>query len=71
MSVPSRTQTHLSQRVTVGAEVLATARFAALAGKRVGLITNQTGLVGKEHLADLLSGASNLKLAAIFAPEHG
>jgi len=71
LSVPSLTQTHLSQRVTVGAEVLAASRFAALAGKRVGLITNQTGLVGTEHLADLLSRAPNLKLAAIFAPEHG
>jgi uncharacterized protein YbbC (DUF1343 family) len=71
MSVPSLTQTHLSQRVTVGAEALAASRFAALEGKRVGLITNQTGLVGREHLADLLSRAPNLKLAAIFAPEHG
>jgi len=71
MSVPSLTQTHLSQRVTVGAEVLAASRFAALEGKRVGLITNQTGLVGTEHLADLLSRAPNLKLAAILAPEHG
>ena len=71
MSVPSRTQTHLSQRVTVGAEVLATARFAALAGKRVGLITNQTGLIGSQHLADVLSQEGNLKLTAIFAPEHG
>ncbi|MBO0740608.1 MAG: DUF1343 domain-containing protein [Hyphomicrobiaceae bacterium] len=71
MSVPSLTQTHFSQRVTVGAEVLARSQFAALAGKRVGLITNQTGRVGTEHLADLLSRAPNLKLAAILAPEHG
>jgi uncharacterized protein YbbC (DUF1343 family) len=71
MSVPSLTQTQMSQPVAVGAEVLAAARFAALAGKRVGLITNQTGRVGSQHLADLLSGTPNLKLAAIFAPEHG
>jgi uncharacterized protein YbbC (DUF1343 family) len=71
MSVPSLTQTRLSQLVTVGAEVLAASGFETLAGKRVGLITNQTGLVGTEHLADLLSRAPNLKLAAIFAPEHG
>lgn len=71
LSVPSLTQTHSSQPVTVGAEVLAASGFAALAGKRVGLITNQTGRIGTEHLADLLSRAANLKLAAIFAPEHG
>jgi uncharacterized protein YbbC (DUF1343 family) len=72
MSVPSLTQTRPSQLVTVGAEVLAASGFSALSGKRVGLITNQTGLVeGSEHLADLLRRAPNLKLVAIFAPEHG
>lgn len=57
--------------VTTGAEALVASGFAALAGKRVGLITNQTGLVGREHLADVLSKAPNVKLAAILAPEHG
>ena len=57
--------------VTTGAEALAASGFAALAGKRVGLITNQTGRVGAEHLADLLSTAADVKLTAIFAPEHG
>src|ERR1700704_2968373 len=59
------------QPFATGAEVLSASGFTALAGKRVGLITNQTGRVGAEHLADLLSRAPNLKLAAIFAPEHG
>lgn len=57
--------------VTTGAEALAASGFAALAGKRIGLITNQTGLVGAAHLADLLGAAANVRLAAIFAPEHG
>jgi uncharacterized protein YbbC (DUF1343 family) len=57
--------------VNTGAEVLAASGFAALAGKRIGLITNHTGRVGSVHLADLLSKAPNVKLAAIFAPEHG
>jgi uncharacterized protein YbbC (DUF1343 family) len=51
--------------------MLAASGFAALAGKRVGLITNQTGRVGAVHLADLLSRAPKAKLTAIFAPEHG
>ena len=59
------------QPVTTGAEALVASGFAALAGKRVGLITNQTGRVGAEHLADALSRAPNVKLTAIFAPEHG
>jgi uncharacterized protein YbbC (DUF1343 family) len=57
--------------VMTGADVLAGSDFAALAGKRVGLVTNQTGRVGAEHLADLLGKAANVKLAAILAPEHG
>src|SRR5262249_1434825 len=71
MTEPSLTQTALPQPVTVGAEVLAASGFSALAGTQVGLITNQTGRVGREHLADLLRRAPNLKLGAIFAPEHG
>ena len=57
--------------VATGAEALVRSGYAALAGKRVGLITNQTGRVGGEHLADLLAKAPNVKLVAILAPEHG
>lgn len=57
--------------VRSGAERLAAAGFAPLAGKRIGLITNQTGRVGGSHLADLLSRAPGVQLAAILAPEHG
>jgi uncharacterized protein YbbC (DUF1343 family) len=72
MGEPSLSQVHSApQPVTTGADALAASGFAALAGKRVGLITNQTGRVGTEHLADLLRAAPNLKLAAVFAPEHG
>jgi uncharacterized protein YbbC (DUF1343 family) len=60
-----------NSQVVTGAEVLAASGFSALAGKRVGLIANQTTLVGGEHLADVLSRAPNVKLAAILAPEHG
>jgi uncharacterized protein YbbC (DUF1343 family) len=57
--------------IRTGAEVFAASSFTAVAGKRVGLITNQTGRVRDDHLADLLSTAAGVKLAAIFAPEHG
>ncbi|MCB1546552.1 MAG: DUF1343 domain-containing protein [Hyphomicrobiaceae bacterium] len=55
----------------VGAELLVASSFAALSGKRVGLVTNQTGLAHGRHLADLLHDAPNVRLAAILAPEHG
>lgn len=57
--------------VRTGADVLAGEGFTRLAGRRVGLLTNQTGRVGTTHLADLLHDARGLKLTAILAPEHG
>lgn len=41
-----------------------------LQDKRVGLLVNQTSLVGEQHLVDVLL-ANNINIAAIFAPEHG
>ncbi len=58
-------------RVSTGAEVLVATDFAALAGKRVGLVSNHTGRVHGKHLADVLHEAENVQLGAIFAPEHG
>ena len=58
-------------QTSTGAEELLLSGFGPLDGKRVGLITNQTGLVGETHLADILSDAPNVTLAAIYAPEHG
>ena len=57
--------------IATGADVLLRSGFAALDGKRVGLITNQTGRVGDRHLVDLIAEAENVRLTAIFAPEHG
>ena len=41
-----------------------------LKGKRVGLVVNQTSMVGNRHLADYLLDKS-VNVARIFAPEHG
>ncbi|GGO64634.1 exo-beta-N-acetylmuramidase NamZ family protein [Bowmanella pacifica] len=41
-----------------------------LEGKRVGLIVNQTSMVGEQHLVDLLL-QKGVKVQRIFAPEHG
>ncbi|TGE28088.1 exo-beta-N-acetylmuramidase NamZ family protein [Hymenobacter metallicola] len=41
-----------------------------LQGKRVGLVVNQTSLVGRSHLVDTLL-AQGVQVKAIFAPEHG
>lgn len=55
-----------------GIDVLEAQNFAPLAGKRVGLITNQTGIDRKERSTiDVLAHAPGVKLVALFSPEHG
>jgi uncharacterized protein YbbC (DUF1343 family) len=58
--------------VTPGIEVFLADVPAALRGKRVGLITNQTAIdnAGVSDI-DLIAGHKDLKLVALFAPEHG
>jgi uncharacterized protein YbbC (DUF1343 family)/CubicO group peptidase (beta-lactamase class C family) len=55
-----------------GIDVLERDGFAALAGMKIGLITNQTGINRERRSTiDLLAGASNVGLVALFSPEHG
>lgn len=61
-----------SARVKPGIEVLRESGFRALEGKRVGLLTNPSGVDGNlKSTADILSEAPNVNLVALFAPEHG
>lgn len=68
---PSKGRSHVG-RVQMGIDVLEAAKFAPLRGKRVGLITNHTGVdfQGKPTI-DLLAHAPGLQLVALFSPEHG
>ena len=58
--------------VLCGVDVLARDGFAPLKGKRVGLVTNHTGLArdGRPTI-DVLWKAPGVKLVALFSPEHG
>lgn len=56
--------------VVTGAQAEADAGFTSLKGRRIGLITNQTGRVADGHLVDRMRRAG-AQLTAIFAPEHG
>lgn len=61
-----------SQVVETGIEQLRKQNFKILEGKRVGLITNPTGVDSKlKSTVDILFEAPNVKLVALFAPEHG
>jgi uncharacterized protein YbbC (DUF1343 family) len=59
-------------KVLNGIDVLREQNFAPLAGKRVGLITNHTGLSADGTTTiDLLYHSKVCKLVALFSPEHG
>jgi uncharacterized protein YbbC (DUF1343 family) len=62
----------LSAQTLAGIDVLEAQKFAPLAGKRVGLIANQTGIDrNRRSTIDLLAHAPGVKLVALFSPEHG
>lgn len=59
-------------RVKTGIDVWIEKDFAPLTGKRVGLITNPTGITyDLQSTIDVLHKSSKIKLVAIFGPEHG
>jgi uncharacterized protein YbbC (DUF1343 family)/CubicO group peptidase (beta-lactamase class C family) len=57
--------------VLTGLDVLEQENFAPFKGRRVGLITNQTGVdrQGRRNIDAMV--ASGVKLTALFSPEHG
>lgn len=58
-----------SSTIKVGAECV-DEYVPLLAGKRVALLSNHTGLVGKEHTLDVML-RHGIKVTTIFSPEHG
>jgi uncharacterized protein YbbC (DUF1343 family)/CubicO group peptidase (beta-lactamase class C family) len=68
-------QHHVAGRdgsVLTGIDVLEAENFAPLKGKRVGILTNQTGLDSQgRRTIDVLAHAPGVQLTAIFSPEHG
>src|SRR5690606_34933530 len=69
---PDTAMLEVQQGLFPGIDVLEDLHFAPLNGKRVGLITNHTG---RDHdgnsTIELLHAQENLKLVALFSPEHG
>ena len=59
-------------RVRLGIEVLLSDSIHLVRGKRVGLITNHSGVTADgRSTIDLLHKANGVRLTALFAPEHG
>ena len=61
-----------NEKVQIGIDVLAAEKFGPLAGLRLGLITNHSGISSSgRRTVDLLHKAPGVKLVTIFSPEHG
>ena len=62
----------LTAQVKPGVEVLRDNNFDILRGKRVGLITNPSGVDNKlKSTVDILADAPGVEVVALYAPEHG
>jgi len=57
------------EKVMVGAECTGE-YLPLLKGKRIAILTNQTGCIGNENIVDFLH-KKNLNIVCIFSPEHG
>lgn len=72
MIVASSTGQPKPKPVKTGIEVLRDQGFGLLKGKRVGLITNPTGITSSfQQTVDVLAAAPGVRLVALFGPEHG
>ncbi|MBQ7998179.1 MAG: DUF1343 domain-containing protein [Bacteroidales bacterium] len=59
-------------KVKTGIEVLESNGFAQLQGKRIGLVTNPSGVNSQlVSTVDILANAPGVELVALYGPEHG
>jgi len=72
-NIPDRPVLHpIPVPVRLGLEVLLSDSIHLVRGRRVGLITNHTGIDGRKlHGIDRLAEVPQVDLAALFSPEHG
>ena len=65
-------QISVGPKVKTGIEVLRSRGFEGLAGKRVGLVTNPSGVDSQlNSTIDILFEAPEVNLVALYGPEHG
>ena len=69
---PSSTTHARAGRVQTGLDFLESQKFAPLRGKRIGIITNHTGLDSQgKSIVEVLTHAPGVQVVALFSPEHG
>ena len=74
IDVPAAQAAHPApkRKVMTGAEVLANDGWRALAGQKVGVISNPTGILPDyQHIVDTMHASGKVNIVAVFGPEHG
>lgn len=67
----STTATH-GNPLRTGFEQLQTSGYAPLRGRRLGIVTNPTGVTrAARHIVDVMHADTRVGLTAVFGPEHG
>jgi uncharacterized protein YbbC (DUF1343 family) len=63
---------HRHHRLVTGAEAAAADGFSFLKGRRVGVISNPTGVLrDTTHVVDSMAANKELNIVGVFGPEHG
>ncbi|GAA2336556.1 DUF1343 domain-containing protein [Saccharopolyspora halophila] len=58
--------------VRTGADVLAGRDFSDVRGRRIGVVTNPTGILGSlQHVVDAMQDSGAVDIVGVFGPEHG
>ncbi|MET8582094.1 DUF1343 domain-containing protein [Streptomyces collinus] len=69
---PHRAGPQHREPLRTGFERLAADGYAALDGRRVGVVTNPTGVTREaRHIVDVMHADPRVRLTAVFGPEHG
>ncbi|GAB2824705.1 exo-beta-N-acetylmuramidase NamZ family protein [Streptomyces daliensis] len=62
----------VARRVTPGADVAAAQGWRMLRGRKVGVISNPTGVLrDTSHIVDSMAARDELDIVGVFGPEHG
>lgn len=71
-AVPISIRTPLLPRVRTGADLLLEKHFDLIKGKPLGIVCNHTSVLSDgHHLVDVLNDQPDVKIVALFGPEHG
>ena len=71
-AVYSGTPEPYNANTVTGADILLNKRMDLILGKRLGIVTNHSALLSNgTHLVDTLFHRKDIKISALFGPEHG